>query len=407
MNVSKKNVFSELSPDEKKRYIRGIVAKHDKKKYPANENDASKHDYYFWSNLPHARHVTDMFYIGEASSDSTKCQIDEDKYGEYVTEQTSVLSNDICSFLNIHMYDKTDLKIYYNTQYLDYLTGNDKCILLLKTKEDMKIIGVLCGGIKTFRIGSDELRLADVRVMCIHKNFRNNRLAEFMMKKYINIIIDTGLNKGIYFTDVYTHIPNTKLDLYYRPINYEKIFSCRLDKTLDKKLYEYNLGKYNRIKYVLKNIVPYEKNEHFEKIYELYLEYMNKYNIYWIMDKMNFDNIVSNNMTYILTDNDNNPLDFFVLGKIDAKYNKTKLKVSIMLLYTNNSVKHTVNNILSTATDISKKMDIDMMMVYNNLEFDEISKETDGDYIKTNTFRYINLYNWLYPKVNQVQIGFV
>ena len=34
-----------------------------------------------------------------------------------------------------------------------------------------------------------------------------------------------------------------------------------------------------------------------------------------------------------------------------------------------------------------------MMMVYNNLEFDEISKETDGDYIKTNTFRYINLYN--------------
>lgn len=407
MNKSKAHLFSKLDENNKKIHIQNIINKYNSKQYPINEKASLKHNYIFWSKLPHAKKESDMFSVGQISNDNTEIEIDSEKYSEYIIEYTNAITDELCSFINIHMYRKTDIKLYYDMTYLDYLMGNNKQIFVLKTKKDMKIAGTICGGIKTFKVGRDELKLSDVRVLCVHKNLRDNRLAELLMKTYINKMKCSQVNEGIYFSNMYTSIPNTKLDMYYRPINYSKIKNCGLYRTSDEKLHEYNEEKFTKMKYVVKNVVPYEKDKHLDKIYELYVEYMNKYNIYCVLDKTNFSNLVSNNVSYVFIDAQNNPSDFFVLGKMNAKYNKTSLKISMVLLYTNNSTEYMTGNIMNTASSISKKLDFDMMMMYDNYSLDELTKETDGYYIKTNIFRYINLYNWLYPKVNSNQIGFI
>lgn len=414
--MNKKNKvskFNQLSNIEKKIYIKNIIKKYDAKQYPINEHTASAHEYLFWNKQPCPKKESDMFHNGSIIQNGISDvnfsgnHIDEASYANYVIEYNTLDVDEICNFLNIHMYYKNDLKIMYNSGYIQNLLGSNIYSLILKSTDDMKIIGILGGGVKKYKVGNSELELGDVRILCVHKNYRDMGLAEYMMSKYIEKMAEISVNNGIYLTNMYTPIPNSKMELYYRPINYEKIKNSGLYRTSDKKLHEYNMEKYDVVKYKLDNIMPYIEKKHSDHLYELYTEYMNKYNVYWIMDRKYFNKFLSDNHTFVFTDKNKNPVDFVTFQKISVKYNKTLFSTALLLIYTNNSTEYLSCNILNTISYTIKEMGMDMLLLYNNFDSNVLFGEADGFYIKTNVYKYVNFYNWLYPKICTNQIGFI
>lgn len=419
LNLNKKQSinFSKMSKNEKNAYIKNIIMNSTKIKFPTNESESKLYQYKFWNNQPCIKNENEMVFSKPIYEKLEKTIISEDLLGKFNISYSCLkdISTDnefinFSKFLNSQMNDDKKLINYvYNEDYLNLILGNNNVIIYIKYNN--KICGTIACSISNFRIGDKVAELACVKLLCLDKNIRNNRYSETLINLLKNTLIDKDIHYGIFLTNRYVPIPNSKIELCYRPLNYSKLYSCDFykitDKKNEKKAHEYNLNKYS-LKNNKLNIVAID-NTNMEKVYNLYCSYMEKFYLYKMYTFNEFSDFLNlkNNCSYGILDKDKNIIDFFVFGKCLLKYTKHDINCAVLLLYSNNSIEYTPTNIINYVAQTAFNNNLDIMLLYNNFENSETLNEVDGCYLKTNILNYINLYNWQYIKLKENQIGFI
>jgi len=279
----------------------------------------------------------------------------------------------------------------------------------LTTKYNDKINGTIMCSIKNMRVGDKKIEMASVKLICVKHSQRNKRFFEHLVNLLRNTLVDMNVHYGMFLTDRYIPIPNSKLDLYYRPLNFHKLYTCDFFKIDDKKnlekAYNYNKNKFSLKKKKIDAVRVDESN--IDKIYQLYCQYMDKFYLYENMSQKEFTDFANENMTFAMKDQKDNIVDFYIFGNCSIKHSNISLKAALLLIYSNNSVEYTPTNIVEHMSQTAFEKEYDLLLLYNNFESNVCLQEVDGQYLKTGNVSYVNFYNWKYTKLNQNQIGFL
>lgn len=416
MDLTKKQSanFNKMSKAEKDNYIKNIVTKSVKIKYPTNKEESNKYQYKFWPNQPVINNEKDMVYSKPIHEKLEKIEMPLNDIFDNVELQyqdicSESIMNNVLKYLNEAMVNDK-LNIHYDKNYLNILLGTNKIILGLKKKDKTNLCGIICCGIKKFKVGCETNNFADVRILCLNKSLQNKRYSEFMINGLKNILLDKNINYGIFMTNRYIPIPISKIEIFYRPLNYSKLHTIGLCTTIDKKMLDYNITKYNLKNIIPTNIVKIDMTNICD-VYNLYLEYCEKFYLYRQFTYLEFVDLINNNnnSAYALIKNSQEKkiCEFFVYHKCYVKYKNNFVQCAELIMYSNVSVDYTASKILNIISQVAYCEKIDILLVGNNFESESSLKDVDGYYSELNKVNYINLYNWQYTKLDQNQIGFL
>ena len=413
MNLNKKQAeqFYKLNKKEKEQYIKNIIFNQTKIKYPINEEESKKYQYKYWNTQPVINNKNDMFTSNPIHQILEKVDYTLDNNLKLlVLDNNESNFNKINEFLNFNMNHKNDMfNIVYNDESLTTILGNEKIFVCLQKENN--IVGLLGASIKTFRVNDKSQKMADVRILCLDRMFRGKRYSVKLFTFLRNHLVDYNIYNAIYMTNRYIPIPNSSIDLFFRPLNYQKLYKLNLLKKCDKKQFDYNVQKYG-LNYSVPNLIkinPQNCNEEkYQNLYSLYNEYMEKFNLYQQLEFNEFCDLLNLNCTYAIVDTSNNIIDFFTFSKSTYKFQKTKLQCARLLMYTNVSVDYTSDQILNFLSKTAfTEEKLDGLFIFNNFDNNMAVSDNDCCYNRTPSFYYINMFNWQFPKINQNQIGFI
>lgn len=403
--------FYKMSKNQKNEYIKNIVINSSKFKFPTNENESKKYQYKFWNSQPCIKDKQNMIFSQPIYDKLDKIIIPTEFNFDWCIfdKQNEKQFDELIKFVDTNMNNDDNLINYiYDKDYLEFLLGTNNLTICLKSKD--KIVGTIVSTIKNYRLGDKTCQMSFVKLMCLDKNYRGKRFCEILINLLRNCLIEKNIHHSIYLTNRYIPIPNSKLELYYRPLNFTKLYEYGFYKINDKynenKAFKYNLDKF-MLKNKNSNIIRIS-DDNINTIYELYCEYMQKFCLYDFMTNSEFYNWVqSKNIHVYGIIDDNNIVDFFIFNKCVLKYGKYNIPAANLLLYSNVSIEYTITNILDFISQTAFNDGAYLLLLSNNFENSNILEDVDSLYSKTNIINYINLYNWQYTELNENQIGLI
>lgn len=398
--------FLQLSKNEKNKYIKNMIIKSTKIKFPKNETESNLYDYKFWPSQPLLNNENEMNESNFIYEKLDKVCIEKIDHLELSNLQLSnnTMANDILKLINEN--NGKDFNIIYNTEHLNLLLGSDNIIIGLKFKD--KLIGVIFGSIKDYCLCDKNVKIGVVKFLYINKLYHGKRYSEYLINGFKNELIDKNIYYCLFTSNRYIPVPISKIDKYYRPLNYKKLCNTQFCTTKDKKIFSYNKEKYKLDQDISHLIVNINENN-VDNIFNIYLEYMEKFYLYEHFSLNKLKEIIKNKhvSVYGLLNKDNIIVDFFMYFNAKARHNNIDISYADLLFYTNVSVEYTPNKILNIISKVAHDEKNDMLILNNNLESNNVLEEVDSYYSKLNMANYIYLYNWKTPKMNLNQIGYI
>lgn len=326
--------------------------------------------------------------------------------------------NDVVTFLNkYYVADKNKNKCYnqvFTKEYLRWELGDRayiNCIMPYNT-DTSKIGGVICATVREMQLFNLSTDVAYVTHMCLHPKLRDNRLTELFVQETVRQMGTLNCQIGYFTTTNYVPTPVCRSDIYYRPINYEKLYNngfVRLDKDkmsdLPLAIAEYTVNK-------AANRGVKLTEQYVEAAYELVCNYQEKYNLYekYTLEqfiKTFLDNSVVS--SYVILNSDDEVLDFYSYVKYDVK-SLTKQDVTIncarMHLYTSTEI--TPLTIFKSAIISASLENVDMLVCTEVMENMEVVYDNVNKFLKNTmtlgSYQYYNFYNWECPELSPEQV---
>lgn len=149
-------------------------------------------------------------------------RIDDDNNTEKIKEFTQ--------FIQDHYNEKGyHFQIYYSYNHLLFeLRNTDSCIVLLRNKNNHKIVASIMGTIRNYVLKIDSLfddfsNTLLINFLCVHHTCRNLRLAPKMITEISRIFIITHrVTKAYYISTTELPVPFSKSNYYHRILNLER-----------------------------------------------------------------------------------------------------------------------------------------------------------------------------------------
>jgi ribosomal protein S18 acetylase RimI-like enzyme len=365
------------------------------------KNQIIQRESHFWINQPLLKEDK---YINDPSI-ITELKLSTEKYtsDKYIFDYLNILDDknllNLVSFINKNYYvSETKKNISYDKDFLYWiLIGGDKPINL-SLKYNNKICGFIHGSVFKYQFYNKQIDFVEVSFLTIDNKYRNKGIAEILineLKKYYNSF---GYQIGIFSTTKHIGKYFTNYKTFYRPINYIKLiktgFIDKAEGNID------SIISYYAINGKITNLVKINPS-YYEKAYELYCTYMEKYIfhrlytyeqfIYWYCSE--------NVNTYVFLNDNNEVID---LLSYYITYNNENLSVSICNLYLYTSLINNPLFILKNLVLLAKQNNYDVVMVTNILENDGIL--LGNKYIQDISETNIYLFNYTFNMIGQNEI---
>lgn len=372
------------------------------KQYPITEEESKSHVYNFWNEQPIINNKQHMIMSQPINNGLEKINNDLNSFDIY---RVYDFSQDIIDFLNDN-HTPANINIIYTKEYIEILLGLNKIAFVVKKANN--ICGVIASGLKNYVLSTTTKNIADIRIFCIDHRMRRLGITEKIMNFYRNALIDLEIYHSVIHSNRYIPHPITLISMYIRPIAYKKLFNNRVissrDYSYDKELYSV-ADKFNEIHSFVHKFDP--KIHNLNTMYQLYVEFMNKFNISQLMNVEEFSCLINSNLTYVVMDQDGNINDLFVLHSCQAKINNNKISAAMLILLTNISTSHTIGDILDYSSKMAHINRKYIFMTYDNFGLYDYLSDVDVPYIKSENYRFIYTYNWEHPQITSNQLGFI
>jgi len=252
--------------------------------------------------------------------------------------------------------------------------------LALRVKKNNKMVGFIGGLIEKTQINSQVIDVLNVNIFCVYQKLRTKNIATTLIKEMINKANNNNLRQGFFVTERYLPHPISSITNYVRPLNYNRLVELKyMQPSKDKSgniCKTTDMIKYYALNHTLDNKFIKLTPEQIPIIYEIYNEYMEKYNLWTRYSFEEFKTILTNKTvkTYVAINESGNPVDFIsyyqfqYLTKDDQILNAGKL-----FLYT--SVKTPPYYLMKNALIAAKNDGLDLFSSLNCLENDSVLNE--------------------------------
>lgn len=400
-----------------------------KKTFPVNEKQMidTNHVYEFWKNEPTIKNKTNMVSskIINSNLQASTAEIFNSNISSHELDlEDNTKLTPVLEFLN-KFYSESKTKLIFTKEYLKFNLLNESKLFYFTNTTQNTIIGTIAYTINNMRIKTQNVNLAEIKLLCLSNDYRHNNYAEKLILFIKNKLLSMGVKVGLFTTNRYIPTPITKIDYYCRPINYQKVLDSKYtvdginnhknDKTDKdakeeyKKNLEYNLLVYKITRKLPKNIIKFDEtmlSTYGKNLFDIYLTYMEQYDFYTKYTYNEFINLLLNPIVsvYLILDENKIPIDFFSFYKTTHSSN---INVSHLLLYSIISSTFSVVKLLEWFAVTSNDEKLDVFEVPNTFENAEILTDPDSLFKPRNTedMQYINLYNWECPVLKSNQIG--
>ena len=340
----------------------------------------------------------------------------------------------VCEFLNKYYTRDNSYKFKYifTKDIFTLFIQNGECIVL---KFNDIILGTVSYNMQTIVVNDKTEKFCHVNFLCVHPTYRNNdnkKMVHLLIDEITRRSVNKGYSYGIFSTDKLVPKPISVIRYYNRPLNYNKLEKHKFI-ILDKdgkcdKLHNRFIENVKPSDYYKKiTIEDINNNEQYlDKIYELYSEYMLRFNMYIKYSKEDLINILFNNNVnvYILKNKNEEIVDFISYYKISKSIKDSDEQLNIANLFLYSCLSEDIQLLISNLIRIvSNNDDIDLLTISDNMQNSEaiLSALTDcniesdeDDYDKVYDYKfgkapiksYINFFNWQSPLMKANQICF-
>jgi len=366
------------------------------------KSNLTKYESKYWISQPllnNDEYVTSPSIITQL--DLSTVNITSDKYNFI---QLDVLNNEVLLNLNNFInnnYFVSDTKkntTYHKNFLLWLLTGNKQSVNL-GLELNNKLYGFIHGHVSTYQLNDKQVEFVEVSFLTVDKKYKNNGIAELLIKELTKQFNVLGYQIGLFSTTKNIGKTFTNYKTYYRPINYLKLskteFIDEAEGNIDSILAYYTINGQTTNKLV--KINP----SYYQKAYEVFCEYMEKYIFHrsFTYDEFVYWYCSENINTYVFLDDNNEVVDIL---SYYITHNNEKLSVSICNLYLYTSLVNNPMFILKNLVLLGKQDGCDVVLVSNMLENDGIL--LGNKYIQDTTETNVYLYNYKYNPIKQNEL---
>lgn len=307
----------------------------------------------------------------------------------------------LINFIKKNTFEKNNIE---KEEYIKWTLENNKEIenVIIIEDESGNIKGMISYNLQNYQMNRKVELVTKVNYICVSVDMREKGYGKKLIKKLLHEKCKENDNKliGMYKSNEKER-SIVDIERYMRPINVKKLVRIgyiKLKKSGDKDEAE----KYYKLNYDMGKIKKIETNEEIEKSFELYNEYMERYNFYPKYDKkLWFNKMKNKNVTsYLFLDNNDEYVDMLSMLKIEERLEKP-VRTFILKEYTSNKL--TPYYIMKNFILLGQQEKVDTLMIDNTKENESVKDVLDFKEKKDLNYK-INLYNYRLNKLNANQV---
>jgi len=367
----------------------------------------------FWNTQPVTKKneyvgIDGPIITNEQSQASTEpVKLVDGFYWDTLDPSNSRDCGELCRFLNVH-YGKdpaTKFRQYFDEAFIKWLFAHsDNLMLAIRISSSKILVGVLCGKKQMTQVNRHKLPMYEMNILCTHPKLRNSRMVPVLVQEFERRVRLLGYSQADFITGVDIGQPLVVCEKYSRILNVKKVINSGFVK-LYGNLTIANLEKTYELLPQSANFVYDElSDEYVDEAYDIFNEYVGKYNYHPIYTIDEFKSVFMNNpvvKAFVLLDSNNTVIDFasYYVTIYKTKSDKTIRKANLFY-YT--CIKRTsyqmIKNLLNVASldhvDVFDAIDImENGVTLNELAFDK----------KPETANYY-LFNWKVKPLKNMQV---
>lgn len=323
----------------------------------------------------------------------------------------------ISNFLKKHYCTENKFQIYYSITFLNWYFGsNEENILIgIRAKTNGNLAGFIGSTIETLKVDSKTLTVANANFLCVHTKLRHYHFAELLIKELVRIHSSKNsavkIKQGFFASDRFVPKPFSSIAYYHRPLNYKRLVNLDFMKSAKQLKSEKNIDMSEMIKYysvdtTMSPLFIKMQDSHLKQVYDLYCEYMEKYNFYTIYSMAEFEHWFGNNKiikTFVILDEKTKSIvDFASYFRIQYLTVDNQI-IQVGQLYTYTSLKTTIYTIIKNLLIDAKNDSIDLFNATDIMENNAILNEQKFE--KGSGVLHYYLYNWNCRTMNPDQIA--
>lgn len=401
--------------------------------YPKSIKDGKKHNYSFWKNKPVAKFDSVTLESREIEDDLSKRKVygsnEETKLPDSmkwvtINMNNSDLMESVAQFLRTYyLIDLSEtFRLYYTANFIKWILGNDGMLIAIAKKDTNAICGVVGSSFKNLTVFDKVRKFANVDFLCAHPAYRHKKIAHILIDEITRRIVQNGVHQSCFTSERCIPTPTTVLRYYHRPINYIK---------LQKHGYSDVGGNPTKVqeKFNVEKVIPngyhvMTEND-INEVYQLYVSYMTRFNIYcnYTVDEMKYLLLNEHIKAYVIK-HDDKIIDFvsyYVLPSFSVKQTEM-IDVAYMFMYS--CIEISGDDLIENMLKILAYNSVDVFTVIDSgrmsdfLFIRELNNDEDSDaemydhlyehkFLKGSGKVHFNLVNWVCPEIKPKQLSWI
>ncbi|ARF09649.1 N-myristoyltransferase [Indivirus ILV1] len=383
--------------------------------YPKNLESATKYEYKFWNTQPMTKikeHVTvDTEFNNETLSNQQESLPDGFvwmKYDFSKFEDKQKISLFLSKFYGLD--SSAEFSKQYNETYLDWLS-NERTYIALGVEYKLATMGFIYGHVQKTQVNRRQLDIVEVNLACIHPKLRNKNLLPRLITELRRQFDSLGYKYGTFSTVNYMSKPFCSSVAWNRVIGAKVLIDTgfiKLDQSLTLEMVKNSSRLPSKLDIENYNFKKMDES-HIDRAYELFNNYMDKYNVHPIFNKDDFKREFYNNKfinTFVVENSNGQVLDFFSYYTLTTNVlkNNTKhknIKRGYLYYYTCQNL--TPYKLLQNILILVKTHGVDVFTALDNMENMYVLRELGFDETSTTYHQY--MYNLKIPTLQNTQVA--
>jgi hypothetical protein len=371
----------------------------------------------FWNQRPVPASIKNMVFSQQIDPKPTPIQtVPKSQYTIVNLDQNNL--EEIVDFLNANYHDSkftlvdtnnlVTTKKYHTVFDKSFIPSNSQ-ILGLRLNYNNQLVGLMVGTPKTYQLKNKKSTGLQVTLLCINKLIRGKSTTTYLMSEFVNRF-QSSYPMGLFFTEATVPTPISKVSVYKRPLNPQKLYDIGYFEIKDKTVVTKMIDKYTIIRKLPSNIIKLNP-EWIPKLHSIYNEYMERFDFHQIYTLEEFTSYITEPHvdTYVIFSKQkdivaDNILDFFSFGRFQIRTELTTLNCANLLLYTAQSDEITSRRLADYASIAAFTEQLDLLYLTNTSELSDVLSDIDNCYTLDCTYN-INLYNWELPPMKPEQLA--
>lgn len=385
--------------------------------YPSTLEAAKQYKHNFWSKQPIMgmdEIVSKDGIIVDPQINNTPTKLPKDFEWLNIDLSNKPHMEQLIYFLNEYYTNNKQFTQIHTEEFMQWYYDSDSILLCVKSSKLNLFVGFICGKIMKTQVNRTIDNFVEVRLLCVHHQLRHKKLVPCLVTELTRQFNLQNYNKALYCANIYINKPVVSSQYYLRALNVDKLLASEFLKIDNKNNSDIiqNIKKTNEnLKGKITDVFKKMESKHIPRAFELFNEYMDKYNYHPVYTIEEFTKLFYNNefvetYVYEYDEEDDTVIDFASYYVCEMKILKGDLagktiSKGSLFYYTaiNNTVFSVINNLLKCAY----KNGVDVFCALNVMEHGYILSDLYFERFDQDMHYYF--YNWRVRNLCPKQIG--